>query len=103
MGKTKVVNITTGTSDIWVEKLVGTMKYRGREPCKIENVDGHFMTEHFSIKKYAMAIIPGIFLPQCQYKFDVNSAAAKKQLFFPPSKVKQSLQMCEYWTEYNLQ
>ena len=103
MGKTKVVNITTGTSDIWVEKLVGTMKYRGREPCKIENVDGHFMTEHFSINKYAMAIIPGIFLPQCQYKFDVNLAAAKKQHFFPPSEVEQSLQMCEYWTEYNLQ
>ena len=79
------------------------MKYRGREPCKIENVDGHFMTEHFSIKKYAMAIIPGIFLPQCQYKFNVNSAAAKKQLFFPPSKVEQSLQMCEYWNEYDLQ
>ena len=61
------------------------------------------MTEHFSIKKYAMAIIPGIFLPQCQYKFDINLAAAKKQLFFPPSEVEQSLQMCEYWIEYNLQ
>ena len=96
MGKTKVVNSTTNTSDLWVEKLVGATKYRGREPCKIENVDGHFMTRHFSIKKYAMAIIPGIFLPQCQYKFDVKSAAAKNKSLIRRSEVEQSFQMCEY-------
>ena len=96
MGKTKLLNITTDTSDLWVEKSVGATKYRGREPCKIENVDGHFMNGHFSIKKYIMAIIPGIFLPQCQYKFDVKTAAADKHPYFKRAEVEPSIQMCKY-------
>ena len=70
--------------------------HSGREPCKIEDVDEHFFDGHFNMKKYVMAIIPGIVLPQCQYKFDVKTAKANKERYFSRSEVESGLQMCQY-------
>ena len=97
VGYTNQYNTTLNTTDLWVEKSSEATKYTGRAPCKIEDIHMHFFKDHFNIKKYVMAIIPGIFLPKCQYKFNFKEATTDtKQSYFKRSVVEEGFQMCPY-------